>query len=823
MGYPFREIESKWRTKWEETSLYKTDLSKTENKCYTLVMFCYPSGDKLHMGHWFNYGPADSWARFRRLKGYNVFSPQGFDSFGLPAENYAIKIGGHPHDITEENIRVIREQLKSIGAMYDWDKEVITSHPDYYKWTQWIFLQLYKKGLAYRAKAPVNWCPSCNTVLANEQVTSDGTCERCSTPVIRKTLTQWFFKITEYADRMLENLAKLDWPERTKTMQTNWIGRSEGVEINFPLADNSGKNLAVFTTRPDTLFGVTYMVLAPEHPFVEEITTPTQKPAVEKYIEDTLRKSEMERTAVTREKTGVFTGAFAVNPVNGEKVPIWIADYVVLTYGTGAVMAVPGHDERDYEFAVNFELPIRKVILEPGTQPDDVLHGAYTGEGVMINSGQFSGMPTEEGRRKIIDWLEKEGIGKRQVNYKIRDWLISRQRYWGAPIPIIYCEKCGEVPVPEEDLPVELPYDVNFLPSGESPLRFHEGFLNTTCPKCHGHAKREVDTMDTFVDSSWYFLRYLSPHLDTAPFDKELVNKWGPVDMYVGGIDHATMHLIYARFINMVLYDLGHINFEEPFSSLRHQGVIKGPDGQKMSKSRGNVVNPEKYLDKYGSDVFRCHLMFSFEYAKGGPWDDSGIVAVDRYLNRVWRLFEQCQWVFEEGNSCDTIGDAENALLRVLHHTIKFATRDTERMHFNTAISRLMELTNECYRYITERPREEQNSSLLKDTLEKHNLLLAPFAPHLSEELWEKTGHEYSIFNQRYPEFDPRFLEQEMVNYVIQINGKIRDKVQVSRELSREEIIETALKTGRIPGLIDGKQVVKTILVPNKLVNIVVK
>ncbi|RMF56949.1 MAG: leucine--tRNA ligase [Calditrichaeota bacterium] len=823
MGYPFKSIEKKWRKKWEESGIYKTDLSNTEKKCYTLVMFCYPSGDKLHLGHWFNYGPTDTWARFRRLQGYNVFSPQGFDAFGLPAENYAIKIGGHPHDITEENIRVIREQLKCIGAMYNWENEVITSHPEYYKWTQWVFLQLYNAGLAYRAKAPVNWCSSCNTVLANEQVLSDGTCERCSTPVIRKTMTQWFFRITEYADRLINNLEKLDWPERTKTMQINWIGRSEGVEIDFPLADDSGKSVRVFTTRPDTLFGVTYMVLAPEHPLVEEITTPTQKPAVENYIQETLRKSELERTSTVLEKTGVFTGAFATNPVNGEKVPIWIADYVLLTYGTGAVMAVPGHDERDYEFAITFELPIRKVIQEPGTSPEDELKGAYTGEGVMINSGEFSGLPTEKGRAKITDWLEKKGIGKRQVNYKLRDWLISRQRYWGAPIPIVYCDSCGEVPVPEDQLPVELPYDVNFLPSGESPLRFHEGFLNTTCPQCGGSARREVDTMDTFVDSSWYFLRYLSPHLDSAPFDKELVNKWCPVDMYVGGIEHATMHLIYARFINMVLYDQGHINFEEPFMALRHQGVIKGPDGQKMSKSRGNVVNPEQYLDKYGSDAFRCHLMFSFEYAKGGPWNDGGIIAVERYLNRVWRLFEQCNWVFEKGNDNQVMGDDEKSLLRVLHTSIKYASRDTERFHFNTAISRLMELTNECYRYVGERPAEEINAEVLKDTLEKHIILLAPFAPHLAEELWEKTGHEFSVFNQRWPEFDPSLLEQDMVHYVIQINGKIREKMDVPRDISQEEIIERAKKAGRIPDLLNGKQVVKTIVVPEKLVNIVVR
>jgi len=823
MGYPFREVEKKWQKKWEETKLYKTDFSKYDNKCYTLVMFSYPSSDKLHMGHWYNYGPTDTWARFRRLRGYNVFEPMGFDAFGLPAENYAIKTGGHPHDITEENIRFIRGQLRVIGAMYDWDHEIVTSHPDYYKWTQWVFLQLYKAGLAYRAKAPVNWCPSCNTVLANEQVTAEAKCERCDTLVTRRNLTQWFFKITAYADRLLENLEKLDWPEKTKIMQYNWIGRSEGAEIDFPLADNPDEKIQVFTTRPDTLFGVTYMVLAPEHPLVEKITTPDRKKAVDEYVEQTLRETEIERLSVVKEKTGVFTGAYAINPVNGERVPIWIADYVLVTYGTGAVMAVPGHDERDFEFAKKFDLPIRKVILEPNTDPDAPLEAAYVEPGIMINSGEFNGLPSEEGIRKITDWLEKKGIGRRKVNYRLRDWLVSRQRYWGAPIPIVYCDKCGEVPVPESDLPVELPYDVDFRPTGESPLQYHEGFRNTTCPKCGGKAVREVDTMDTFVDSSWYFLRYFSPHLETKPFDETLVNTWCPVDKYVGGAEHATMHLLYARFINMVLHDQGYLKFEEPFASLRHQGIIKGPNGQKMSKSLGNVVNPEEYLEKFGSDVLRCYLMFGFDYEAGGPWDDSGIAAMDRYLNRVWRLFEMTDWVFREGNDYRQFGEAERELNKVLHNSIKGATEDTERFHFNTAISRLMELTNALYKYISDRPREEQNARFLKEVLEKLNIMISAFAPHLGEEIWEKTGHPYSVFNQRWPEFDPAVLEEEMVNYVIQVNGKLRDKMQVPRTATQEEIQQAALKAGRIPKLIEGKSVVKIIVVPNKLVNIVVR
>ncbi len=823
MGYPFKRIEAKWQKRWEETKLYKTDFSHHRNKCYTLVMFSYPSSDKLHLGHWFNYGPTDTWARFRRLRGYNVFEPMGFDSFGLPAENYAIKTRGHPRDITEENIRYIRRQLKQIGAMYDWDHEVITSRPEYYKWTQWIFLQLYKAGLAYRANAPVNWCPSCNTVLANEQVVGDGRCERCDTPVTKRNLTQWFFKITAYAERLLQNLDKLDWPEKTKTMQRHWIGRSEGAEIDFRLADDSQRIIKVFTTRPDTLFGVTYMVLAPEHPLVEDITTPTQKEEVQQYVEATLRESEIERLFTEKDKTGVFTGAFAVNPVNGEKVPIWIADYVLMTYGTGAVMAVPGHDERDFEFAATFELPIRKVILEPGTREDAPLTAAYTGEGVMIQSGPFTGVPSQEGREKIIQWLEEKGIGRRKINYRMRDWLVSRQRYWGAPIPIVYCDHCGEVPVPEDQLPVELPYEVDFRPTGESPLQTHEGFKNTQCPQCRGPATREVDTMDTFVDSSWYYLRYFTPHLENAPFDREIVNQWCPVDKYVGGAEHATMHLLYARFVNMVLYDLGYIQFEEPFTSLRHQGVIMGPDGQKMSKSLGNVVNPDDYLEKYGSDVFRCYLMFGFDYAMGGPWDDSGIASMDRYLNRVWRLFQNCRWVFREGNAYRRKGPEEEKLIKTLHRSIKGATIDIERFHFNTAISRLMELTNELYRYTGNRPREEQNAGLLKEILEKFNIMLSVFAPHLGEELWERTGHDYSIFHQRWPEYDPKLLEEDTVEYAIQINGKVREKVRVPREASREAIIQAALQTGRIPKLLDGKQIVKTIVVPNKLINIVIR
>ncbi len=822
MAYPYKEIEKKWQKKWEESKLYKTDLSKTDKKCYTLVMFIYPSADRLHLGHWFNYGSADTYARFQHMRGLNIFEPIGFDAFGLPAENYAIKTKGHPHDITEENISFIREQLKAIGAMYDWDKEINTSIPEYYKWTQWIFLQLYKAGLAYRAKAPVNWCPSCNTVLANEQVVGNESCERCGSRVTKKNLTQWFFKITDYAEKLLTGLDKLDWPERTVMMQKNWIGKSTGVEIEFPLDGDLGHSLNVFTTRPDTLYGVTYMVLAPEHPLVEKITTPTQKDDVEHYIDNSIRQSEIERTSTIREKTGVFTGAFSINPVNNERVPIWIADYVLMSYGTGAVMAVPGHDERDFEFATLFDLPIKKVILEPNTKKHEVLKEAYVEPGVMINSGPFNGLPSDEGIEKIADWLESKGIGKRKINYKLRDWLISRQRYWGTPIPIIYCDNCGELPVPEDQLPVLLPYNVDFRPTGESPLKCHEDFKKANCPKCNKPAQREVDTMDTFVDSSWYYLRYLSPNLSDRPFDKDLVNKWCPVDMYVGGAEHATMHLLYARFITMVLHDLDYFDFEEPFYALRHQGVIKGPDGLRMSKSRGNVVNPEEYIEKYGSDAFRCYLMFGFEFEKGGPWSDEGIASLDRFLSRVWRLFENYQWIFQSTSVASGLGKDEKELQKVLHQSIKGATSDIERLHFNTAISRIMELVNGLYRYTGDKSNEQINAPFLRNVLEKLNILLAPFAPHLAEELWTKLGNEFSVFHQEWPLFDPVALEMEYVNYGILINGKVRGQMEVPKELTTEEVEQKALQAGRIPELIKGKSIRKVIVVPEKVVNIVV-
>ncbi len=822
MGYPFKKIEEKWQKRWKSTKKFKTDLARTEKKCYTLVMFIYPSSDKLHLGHWFNYGSTDTWARFRRMRGYNVFEPMGFDAFGLPAENFAIKTNRHPHDITKENVNIIREQLKAIGAMYDWEQEVDTSQPEYYRWTQWIFLQLFKAGLAYRAKAAVNWCPSCQTVLANEQVQSDGTCERCHASVIKKDLVQWFLKITDYSEQLLKGLEKLDWPERTALMQKNWIGKSIGVEIDFQLADDPGRSISTFTTRPDTLFGVTYMVLAPEHPFVKEITTPDQKKKVDAYVKKSILQSEIERTSTIRKKTGIFTGAFAINPVNKEKIPIWIADYALMTYGTGAVMAVPAHDERDFEFSAQYDLPIRNVILQPGTHAEDIPEQAYTDPGIMINSGSFNGIPSEESIEKIADWLESNQVGRRKINYKLRDWLISRQRYWGAPIPIVYCSSCGEVAVPEEQLPVLLPYDVDFRPSGESPLKHHPEYLDTECPKCGKAAQREVDTMDTFVDSSWYFLRYLSPKLNDQPFDKKLVNRWCPVDMYVGGAEHATMHLLYARFITMVLHDLKYIDFDEPFFALRHQGVIKGPDGLKMSKTLGNVVNPEEYLEKFGSDAFRCYLMFGFEFEKGGPWSDEGIASLDRFLNRIWRIFNLSKEIYNKEFGDKPLGEEELELNRILNNSIKGATEDTERFHFNTAISRIMELVNGLYKYAQDRAVEELDGAFLKDVFRKLILLLAPFAPHFGEELWEKAGYKFSVFDHAWPQYDPKALEVEVVNYGILINGKVRAQMEISREFKSDEIEKLALQSGRIPELIKGKTIRKIIVVPDKVVNIVV-
>ncbi len=813
--YPYAEIEKKWQKRWEETKIYQTDMDDIEKKLYCLVMFIYPSGDNLHIGHWYNYGPTDTWARFKRMQGYHVFEPMGYDAFGLPAENAAIKKGIHPAISTAESIDYIRKQLKAIGAMYDWSKEINTSDPGYYKWTQWLFLQLYNNGLAYRKKAPVNWCPNCQTVLANEQVI-DGHCERCETEVTHKDLVQWFFKITDYAERLLEGHHRIDWPEKTIAMQKNWIGRSDGAQIQFKV-ENSDQVIEVFTTRPDTLWGVTYMVLAPEHPLVAELTTSEHREEVDNYVEIARKATDIDRTSTEREKTGVFIGAYAINPVNNERVPIWIADYVLLSYGTGCVMAVPGHDTRDFEFAKKFNLPIWEVISPDGTA-HEALTEAYVDPGIMIHSGQFDGTPSEEGIDKVIDYLEQNGIGERKVNFKLRDWLISRQRYWGAPIPIIYCPDCGEVPVPEQDLPVLLPEKVDFKGIGESPLTTNPDFVNTTCPKCGSPAKREVDTMDTFVCSSWYFLRFVYPDIDAAAFDKEMVKKWLPVDQYVGGAEHAVMHLLYARFFTKVLYDLKLIDFDEPFTRLIHQGVIT-KDGDKMSKSRGNVVNPDQFIKEYGSDTFRMYMMFMGNYSDGGDWSDEGITGIFRFLNRVWRLVANLNENPPSGNEDEQSQEIE----RIRHYTIKMVTTDLERFHFNTGISRIMELVNSMYLYIQDIKPEQQNKKILEQAKETVITLLAPFAPHFAEELWEKIGKAYSIFNQEWPGYDEVKTLKKLVPIVVQVNGKVRSSIECEIDTPDDEVIDKVLLDEKVKKYVDGRSILKKIVIKNRLVNLVVR
>lgn len=814
--YDPKTIEAKWQQNWEDRKAYQTDMKNSAKKFYSLVMFPYPSGEKLHIGHWYNFGPADTFARFKKMQGYNVFEPIGYDAFGLPAENYAIKKGVHPAVSTAENITYFRKQLKAIGAMYNWDHEVNTSSPEYYRWTQWLFLQLFHRGLAFQKKSPVNWCPSCQTVLANEQA-EGGICERCKSEVTKKDLKQWFFKITEYAERLLEGHDRIDWPEKTKSMQKNWIGRSEGTQISFTI-EATGETVEVFTTRPDTLFGVTYMTFAPEHPIVDKITTPAQRRAVENYVTETRKVNDIERTSTEREKTGVFTGAYAINPINGEKVPIWISDYVLLSYGTGAVMAVPAHDQRDFEFAQKFNLPVREVINPEGHLAATPLTAAFEEPGVMIQSGEFTGTPSVAGKKKVTDWLATHGKGYATVNYKLRDWGISRQRYWGAPIPIIHCPVCGAVPVPEKDLPVLLPDKVEFTGSGESPLAGNPDFVNVPCPKCGGAARREVDTMDTFVCSSWYFLRYVDPKNNQEAWNKNLANQWLPVDQYVGGAEHANMHLLYARFFTKVLYDLGLINFDEPFKRLIHQGIITHL-GDKMSKTKGNVVNPDQYIEQFGSDTFRLYMMFMGSYVDGGDWNDEGISGVFRFLNRYWRLLQQ----LNESAATGTETEKAKELEQVRHYSIKMATIDLERFHFNTVISRVMELVNATYLYIQNVPEHQQNQKVLQETADTLMKLLAPFAPHACEELWEQFGNQSSIFNEAWPDFDPAKLVQDEATVVVQINGKLRGQIQVARDAEQAQVVELATANDKLQKFIEGKSIVKIIFVKNKLLNLVLK
>jgi len=775
-------------------------------------MYPYPSGD-LHIGHWYAMSGADLHARFKRMSGFNVLHPMGFDAFGLNAENAAIQRGIHPFKWTMSNIENMRLQLRSMGSMYDWDREIITCTPDYYKWNQWFFLQFYKKGLAYRGFAPVNWCPSCKTVLANEQVI-DGMCERSDTPVEQRDMNQWFFKITDYAEELLDQ-SKIDWPERINTMQTNWVGRSEGVEVEFDISEYGleQKTLRTFTTRIDTVFGVTFVVLAPEHPLVPELTIKEQKAEVADYIHQASLETEIERLSTEKEKTGVFTGAYCINRLNGERVPILTADYVLHTYGTGVVMGVPAHDARDFIFAKKYGLPIRVVVAPPDWDGGD-LEDAYLAEGTQVNSGEFDGLPSSEGLQKIADHIEAQGWGERKVNYRMRDWLVSRQRYWGTPIPIIYCPECGEVPVPDDELPVVLPEDAEFLPTGESPLALHEGFVNVPCPDCGRPSKRETDTMDTFVDSSWYFLRYASAGFQDGPFDPEAIKKWNPVDQYTGGVEHAVMHLLYARFFTKALRDLGLIDFDEPFVRLFNQGTIIYQH-QKMSKSRGNVIAPDDYVNEVGADVVRSYLMFLGPWEAGGDWSDSGINGVARWANRVWEVANR------DSSELDHSPVNENSVRdvqRALHKTIKKVSDDMDSFKFNTAIASLMELTNTLTQAWE---RSDLTSDAWNEAVSNLVAMMAPITPYLSEELWEATGHESSVHTQSWPEWDESLAADETITLVVQVNGRLRDRIEVPVGIEEDTAKETALSSPKIQPHIQGKDVSKVIYVPGRLVNIV--
>ncbi len=814
--YNPQEIEKKWQARWQEDKLYYAKENDARPKWYALTMFPYTSGD-LHIGHWYAMAPSDVHARFKRMQGFNVMHPIGFDSFGLPAENAAIKRGIHPFTWTMQNIENMRRQLKTMGAMHDWSREVITCLPDYYKWTQWFFLKLYQAGLAYHSKAPVNWCPTCQTVLANEQVL-DGFCERCDAAVNRRDLEQWFFSITRYADELALHEG-LDWPERIKLMQKNWVGRSEGTEISFALniPGVPEKEIKVFTTRPDTVHGVTFMVLAPEHPLVAKVTTPNKKGEVEEYINKARRQSEIERLSTEKEKDGVFTGAYCINRLTGMRVPIWIADYVLTSYGTGAVMAVPAHDTRDFAFAKKYGLPIKVVISPPGWNGAE-LKEAYVEDGLMVHSAQFDGMPNRQGILAVTQYLESKAWGKGTVSYKLRDWLISRQRYWGAPIPIIYCSKCGAVPVPDKDLPVLLPEDAEFKPTGESPLKYNQKFVNTTCPTCGGPAKRETDTLDTFMCSSWYFFRYTSPNCMTAPFTREAVKYWMPVDLYTGGAEHAVMHLFYARFFTKAIRDIGLIDFNEPFLRLFNQGTIISQH-MKMSKSRGNVVNPDSYVSNMGADTMRAYLMFVAPWERGGDWNDSSISGVYRWLHRVWNLVME-GYHPDSRTAVEEKKKADQDLTRLAHQTIKSVTEDIEDIRFNTMIASLMELTN----YLDDvRAKAAVSQAVWNSVIESLMLLLAPTAPHMTEELWSLTGHSYSIHDQKWPEWNKDLIQVEVVTLVIQVNGKLRDRFEVPVSISEDDARKLALESPKVKSHINGKQLVKFIYVPGKLVNVVVR
>ncbi len=821
------EIEPKWQKKWEEKKLFKAEMDRSKKKYYVLEMFPYPSG-RLHMGHVRNYSIGDVIARFKWMQGYNVLHPMGWDAFGLPAENAAIKHNTHPAKWTYSNIDYMRKQLKRLGFSYDWDREVTTCEPEYYRWEQKVFTEMLNKGLAYRKTSLVNWCPTCKTVLANEQVI-DGKCWRCKTPVELKELEQWFFKITDYAEELLEGTKELEkgWPQEVLTMQRNWIGKSVGAEVDFPLEDGSG-SIKIFTTRPDTLFGVTFMSLAPEHPLALELTRGTEyEREVREFINRVRRENIKKKSEDEYEKEGVFTGKYAINPLNGRKVPIYVANFVLMEYGTGAIMAVPAHDQRDFEFARKYNIPIIVVIQPEGEElvPEKMTE-AYEGPGYLVNSGQFTGMHNEEAKEAIVRYLEEKGIGKKAVSYRLRDWGISRQRYWGAPIPVVYCEKCGIVPVPEEELPVTLPEDVDFTPEGGSPLAKKKEFVETRCPKCGGPARRETDTMDTFVESSWYFLRYTSPHYDRGPFDREEAEYWMPVDQYIGGIEHAVMHLLYARFYTRVLRDLGYIDLDEPFTRLLTQGMVL-KDGAKMDKSRGNIVEPNEIIEKYGADTARLFIMFAAPPEKSLEWSDTGVEGAYRFLNRVWKLIMEnidlANLPFTKPDVSE-LSREEKESYRFLNRTIKKVTEDLEGKRFNTAIAAIMEFVN----YLSQRLGEKANLSekekeILGESLRDLVLMLSPFAPHISDELWsEIKGKESFTLKERWPEYDPEGLAVDEELIVIQVNGKLRGRITVPVDVSEDEVKRLAMENENVKKYIEGKEIKRIIFVPHKLVNIVV-
>ena len=798
-NYSFKDVEVKWQKKWKAKG-FNMPLTSYYNKYYALTMFSYPSGDKLHIGHWYNYGPADTFARFKKMMGYSLFQPQGFDSFGLPAENYAISNNIHPAESTNSNIQTMKTQLDSIGAMYDWHNEIVTSSPEYYKWTQWLFLELYKRDLAYQKKAPVNWCPSCSTVLANEQV-KEGHCDRCKEIVTKKELTQWFFKITDYAEELLVGLEDLDWPDKTKHMQRNWIGKSIGAKIYFNIKE-SKKSIEVFTTRQDTIFGVSFITLSPEHPFISSLINDDNKIQITSYIEEAKKKTEIERSSTDKDKSGVFTGFYAVNPMNNSEIPIWISDYVLASYGTGAVMGVPGSDERDFEFAKKYNLKIHQVVTKNGEI--DNFETCYTEPGILVNSDKYSGLSTEEAKNKIADKLKKIDKGDKSVQYKLHDWLISRQRYWGTPIPIIHCPDCGSIPVSEDYLPLLLPDNIKLSSTyGNelSPLASCDEYINTSCPQCGADAKRDADTMDTFVCSSWYYLRYPNANYKDGPFDPEGL-KLLPVDCYIGGSEHATMHLLYARFITKALRDGGYLGFDEPFTKLYHQGTIT-KDGSKMSKSRGNTVSPDEFIDKYGSDTFRAYLMFMGPFDEGGDWNDKGITGIDRFLKKIWRF---CHLPENKDES-------DKKDLRILHKTIKYVSNDLNEMKFNTAISKLMELINHFSNH-------DSISKSIKLNLIK---MIAPIVPHIAEELWEVLGSLGSVFDEEYPKHDPRLVEEDTARIAIQINGKLRGNIEVLKSLDEKDLIIEAKKQNNVNIHLIDKTIIREIIVPNRLINFVVK